>query len=322
MSENGLIAVVKEAGLPEAQTKMALEQFQGFFNHASKFEEEARAIEVTGVEQVDEMARARELRLELKHIRVETEKRRKVLKAQSLREGKAIDGMANIIKAIVVPLEEHLTNQEMYAENQEKKRRAALATIREEELGKLCDYPRTYNLEGMSEDEYEAVKIGLEAQRDKKIADEKKAEEERLAEIERQKKIEAENERLRKEAEKKKKEHEAALEKERKEREAEAAKIRAEEEKKLKAEREKREAIEKEMRERKAEEDRIAEEQRKAELKAQRAPDKKKLEQLGRDLALFPLPEVKSNAAQAIIDAVSQDLSNLIAFVAKETNEL
>jgi hypothetical protein len=38
------------------------------------------------------------------------------LKEQALREGKAVDGIANVLKALIVPLEEHLDKQERFVE--------------------------------------------------------------------------------------------------------------------------------------------------------------------------------------------------------------
>jgi len=85
--------------------------------------DKANAIKVTGAGDVAAMKLARTTRLSLKNIRVEVEKTRKSLKEESLREGKAIDGMANIVKFLIVPVEQGLQEKEDFVKLAESHRK-------------------------------------------------------------------------------------------------------------------------------------------------------------------------------------------------------
>lgn len=115
-SENQLQVIVQESGLGTAKAADIMEQFKGYFDIAAEWEAKAKAIVVTDASQKEEMQVAREGRLFLRDKRIAIEKRRKVIKEQALREGKAIDGIANVLKALIVPIEEHLAAQENFIE--------------------------------------------------------------------------------------------------------------------------------------------------------------------------------------------------------------
>jgi len=124
--ENQLALIVSESGLDESKAAVLLENFQGFFELAGEWEQKAKVLVVTNESQVAEMKMAREGRLFLKEKRVAVEKTRKELKEQSLREGKAIDGIANVLKALIVPIEEYLDKQEHFIELREAEKAEAL----------------------------------------------------------------------------------------------------------------------------------------------------------------------------------------------------
>jgi len=197
MEEKSLQVIVQESGIEETKAQYLLDNFQEYFAIAADWETKAKAIVVTDESQVAEMKMAREGRLFLRQKRIAVEKARKQLKEQALREGKAIDGIANVLKALIVPIEEYLDEQEHFVEIKQQA---------EEEARRL-----------------EAEK----ALREKEEAERKAKEEE-------QKRIVAENERLRKETEARQrqleKERAEADERIRKEREAADAKIRKERE--------------------------------------------------------------------------------------------
>lgn len=115
---NQLEMIVRDSGMEieSPKAKMLLEQFSDYFNIAADWEAKAKILLVTDASQITEMKMAREGRLFLRKKRIAIEKTRKELKEQSLREGKAIDGMANILKALIVPIEEHLDKQEHFVE--------------------------------------------------------------------------------------------------------------------------------------------------------------------------------------------------------------
>lgn len=191
--ENQLEVIVKQYDLEEAKAKTMLTQFSGYFDMAAEWETKAKAIQVTDESQTGDMAMAREGRLFLREKRLAVENTRKKLKEQSLREGRAIDGIANVLKALIVPIEDHLKEQEDFVKIKREREEA----IRREE-----------------------------AERALREKEQREAEEREAAERERQAKMAAELERLREEQEKQEKQ----LEAERKKREASEKKRKAEQE--------------------------------------------------------------------------------------------
>lgn len=116
-----LAVIVKESGLDSTKAQVLLDNFSGYFQIASEWEEKAKTIIVKDVSQKAEMEMARVGRLFLREKRIKIEKTRKELKEKALREGKAIDGIANILKALIVPIEEYLEQQEKFVEIKAKK---------------------------------------------------------------------------------------------------------------------------------------------------------------------------------------------------------
>lgn len=125
MAENQLQVIVNQSGLEPTKAKYILEQFTDYFNIADEWQTKARAIVVTNASQTADMEMARVGRLFLREKRIAVENARKNLKEQSLREGKAIDGIANVLKALIVPIEEYLEHQEKFVEIQEEAKREA-----------------------------------------------------------------------------------------------------------------------------------------------------------------------------------------------------
>src|SRR3990167_3308408 len=124
--ENQLAVIIKESQLEHTKAQYILENFQDYFKIASEWEVKASTIQVTNVEQKTEMKMAREARLFLRDKRIDVEKARKRLKEQSLREGKAIDGIANVLKALIEPIEQYLDKQEHFVELQQTEEEARL----------------------------------------------------------------------------------------------------------------------------------------------------------------------------------------------------
>lgn len=114
--ENQLSVIVKESGLEKTKAQILLDNFSNYFQIAGEWEKKAKAIVVSNANQITEMKMARVGRLFLREKRIAIEKTRKNLKEQALREGKAIDGIANILKALIVPIEEYLEKQEKFVE--------------------------------------------------------------------------------------------------------------------------------------------------------------------------------------------------------------
>ena len=201
--------VVRENNLDEAKQESIVSQFGGFLEKAKAFADEAKKIKITTVEQVDDMKKARALRLEIKAIRTNAENIRKQLKEQALREGRAIDGAANIVKALTVPVEQYLEDQEKFAERLEAARIDKLAEERTAQLAEYVDDVSIYDVRTMSKAGFDELLSMHKKAHDDKIAAEKKAEEARIAkekadQIE-QERIKKENETLKAEAEAKEK---------------------------------------------------------------------------------------------------------------------
>ena len=115
-----LVLIAQQEGLQPSKVDDLMKSFAGYFNQARTLAEEAKSIVVKDETQTDLMLKARETRLALKNIRVEAEKTKIQLKEQSLREGNAIQGVYNVIKALIVPVEEHLEKQEKFIEKIEE----------------------------------------------------------------------------------------------------------------------------------------------------------------------------------------------------------
>ena len=233
---NELSVIVQEANLEPTQSQEIIVYFSAFLSEVQKYERDAMAINITSANQTEDMARARDIRKILKGLRCDCENSRKERKEMYLRVGKAIDGAANIVKALIVPIEEHLEKQEKFVENLERERVAKMVEDRKEALTPYLPDPSIYPLDQMSEEAFATLLDNSKRAKEAREAEEKKAEEARLAkekaDAEERKRIEEENKQLKADAEAK-----AKIEAEEKaKRDAELAKERAEAQKKLEAE--------------------------------------------------------------------------------------
>jgi hypothetical protein len=135
---------------------------------------------------------AKRLKLDISKIRISTEKTRKEQKEEYLRAGKAIDGVANIVKWAVIDKEKKLELIEKHFENLEKERLEKLEHDRREMLSSYCDMLPD-GLAIMSEEVFDAFLNAKKKEYEERIAAEKKAEKERIEAI---KKEELKNSRL------------------------------------------------------------------------------------------------------------------------------
>ena len=104
--------MVKEAQLDQSRADYLLQNFSGHFKEAAEWAKKAKDIIVTNENQTVMMEIARTGRLFLSKKRQEIEKARKWMKEPALREGQAIDKIANLLKDTIIPTEEHLRRQE------------------------------------------------------------------------------------------------------------------------------------------------------------------------------------------------------------------
>ena len=250
-----LVKVVDSSGLELQTSNYIKERFLPFFEQAEDWRSKAESLVVTDASQIEEMKMARTARLALKQIRSSADKTRKELKEDSLRYGKAVQGVYNMIEHLIVPIESHLQEQEDFIEIQEAKRKAELKAKREIELKPFADFvPYGLDLGEISEEDYNKALNGAKLQLQAKIEADKKAEQERIAkqkaEEEERQRVITENARLKAEAQAKEKElaeSRAKAEAQRKELEAKARKQKADYDAKLKAEREAKEKLESEL---------------------------------------------------------------------------
>lgn len=343
--------VPAEIGLDLAAKNSLELAFSGFFQQAAKWKKQAAAI--------TDPKLARTARLELKNLRVAAEKKRKELKEDSLRMGKAIDGANNVFLALVVPIEKSLEDIEKAEERRIAEELRQRTEVRVAELRPFVDPALPMPaVGGMTEDQFQATLADAKLLHDMKLEAARKAEEERLereAEAARERvRIAEENERLRKEAAEReaqlKAEREAA-EAERRRIEEEARKQREEAEAKAKAERDKLEAAARAEREkaeaaaaaerkkrekieaeaaalrREAEEKRKAEEKRQADelaakAAAAKAPDREKLIAFAATVRALSPGEMATAAGNQVVGEIADQVAKFAAWIEKKAATL
>jgi len=153
----------------------------------------------------DVCGKAKRIRLDIAKVRIATEKARKEEKEIYLRAGKAVDGVANILKWAVGEKEQKLKDIENYFERIEKERLEKLQQKRVEELSAYVADAEERELNSMDEEVWNAYLGAKKKEYEDRIKAERKAEAERIAkekaEAEEAERIRKENEKLRKEAE-------------------------------------------------------------------------------------------------------------------------
>lgn len=319
---NALMQVI-EGEHVEPQTAIAIQSaFSTFFAEADEWRIKAQAIKVTDVSQKADMAMARVIRLKLREIRVSADKKRKDLKEDSLRYGRAVQGAYNILDFLISPLEKTLEEQEKFAEVQEAKRQAELKTSREIQLAPWKEFvPFGMDFGKMSEDDFAKILSGAKLQHQAKIDAEEKSEAERqekikAEEVERQR-IREENEKLRIENEAKEKAlaaERAKAESERLAAEKLAAKAKAESDAKLAAERAERERLENEIKAKAQAEADEKERQRLIAEKAAAAPDIEKVIKWSRDSWEFVshVPTLSNREISEQVDSAAKAISGIL----------
>lgn len=193
-----MATAIRETFNPMADMLERMEdQYNNIINEASQ--------EITE----DVTKRAKRTRLDISKVRIATDKARKEQKNQYLIAGRAIDGVANILKLAVSTKEDKLKEIENYFENFEKERLMKLQSDREKQLSKYIDDSEDRHLSSMDEDVWIAYINTKKQEYEDKIRAEKQAEldrietEKRLAEE--REAIELENKKLKREAEEKEK---------------------------------------------------------------------------------------------------------------------
>lgn len=170
-----LTKTIDQSGLNAGKAAILKDEFLPIINSINEWEDKAMAIIVDNENQKQEMNLARTMRLELKDVRVRADKKRKELKEDSIREGKAIQEVYNYIEMRVKTLEEHLSEQENFAEIQRMKREATLHKERMDIMEPYFEFtPINANYGSMDQDDFDKLLAGA------RLAKKDKEEQERI----------------------------------------------------------------------------------------------------------------------------------------------
>lgn len=336
--KNELTQIIEQEKIIPTQAEFLLQNFKAIFERAKGLEVQARAIKVTSIEQVDEMKKARELRIIIKNLRCDANNKRVELKEESIRTGKAIQGFYNVIDALTKPMEDYLENQEKFAERIKEQEKTELAIKRQELLIKYVEDISVYNLKEMSEAGFNELLKSSEIAYNNRIAAEKKVEQ---ARIEKEQKLELHRNRkdllipywafldgvdlndlsvLEEEQFKKvlaqAKIKQTTYDKEQKEKDALLKKQQEEIDEQNRKQQEINDRIAKEKLEQEEKERKELENKRQAEL----APDKDKLASLANSLMLIEYPELKDKKAVEILDNVKELIKKVNIYIVKNIN--
>lgn len=193
--------IIEETGLELSKSTAIQNAFGNFYSKIAEWKSELPSVTVTAYDQGDKILKARELRLEVRAARLEITKLHKELKADALKEGRAIDAVKNFALSELEPLEEAFKLNENYIAIQEELR---LSKLREERMAIMIQYQDVLPVhqtayELMSEEDFQAqVKMAKIAVRmkEEEEAELKKAEEERHAKEEQERARIAEEQRI------------------------------------------------------------------------------------------------------------------------------
>jgi len=333
-----LAIVAEQSSIPADRSQFLLDSFAPLHAEMQPLLEQAREINVTDPTQLTEMKQAGQLRKDLKAVRCKVENTRKALKESSIREGKAIEGMANVLKYLIEPVEQRMEEVEKFAERIEAARKAKLQSSRLELLKPYGVDAAFYDLANMPEPTFAQLLDSSRLAHEARVEAARKAEADRVAaekaRIEEEARIRAENERLRKEAEEQAKAaaaERAKAEAERKAIEEKARKELEEAERQAAAERarveaERKAAAEVARKEREAIEAKAAEEHRKLqEAAAAERAERERLERAERERVAAELAKRKAEEAAKKKAARAPDadkVRSIAAAIAEKTSSL
>ncbi len=156
--------------------------FKAMFADARAAIDRAKLIKVTSIDQKRLMKEARELRLTIREKRTDSAKAHKRLKEGFLRGGRALDGILNVMKALTVPVEEYLLEQETFADRAEAAQKETLRSARAEALQAHGADPALYAALGdLTEDQWATALQSAVDARTKRERDAQEAEDIRAA---------------------------------------------------------------------------------------------------------------------------------------------
>jgi hypothetical protein len=321
--DNELLPAISETGVDTEIQQMLVERFTPFLEQVREWKQKAETLVVTDISQTAEMKMARVARLAIRDIRLDADKTRKELKEDSLRYGRAVQGVYNVIEAAISPIEKHLEEQEKFKEREEAKQRAILKAKREDEAEPLRQYiPYGIDFSEITQEDFNKLINGAKLQRQQAIELAEKAEADRVArlksEAEERERLRVENERLKSEAEEREKElqdERNKLEQHQRAANIEAARLRKEAEAAAAEQRAEADRLQKELDDKKAAEQR-AEADRLAAIESDLSKgDKAKFADLLEDLKSFKTKfEFKSKKYKMLYIAIAELIEKIIVY--------
>lgn len=320
-----VIDVIESSGLEPDTTRSLKEKFLPFWEQVVSWKEKAEMLVVTDESQTAEMKMARTARLALRQVRIDADKTRKALKEDSIRYGKAVQGVYNVIDYLVRPIEEHLLKQEQFIEIRQQEARARINEEREAiaaPLSGFIDYtalpPTNAPWADITEEQFRATLDNARKRKKAHEAEQARLEAERIAKEKEDKRIRQENAKLKAEAE----QRERQAQEERRKLEEQARKEREEAARALAAERAERERLEKEAKAKQEEERKAKEAYEEARRKARAAPDKEKLLAFASELEGYAFPDLETKEAQSLIGNAKQSFSNLAKYIREQAEKI
>lgn len=315
------------------------------FNGVSKMREQLETVIVADENDKTNMKLANTIRLGVRQVRLDAEKtfdaKRAEVQSQML-SYKTEDQLwlkaKQTMQILTKEIEENARWKEETRQRFEAEQKELKVQQRILQVAKFAPELQRAEFENMSDDSFNLFVAGIEKQYNDRIESERKAEEEKIAkekaEAEERERIRIENERLKAEAEAKERQladERVKAEAERKAIEEKARKEKAAADAKLKAEREAKEKLESELKaksEAEAKAKRDAEAKAAAELKAKQdaekkakaAPDKAKLNDFAKMLDELPLPELKSEEANKVLNDAKTLLAKVSAFIREKSS--
>ncbi len=181
--EMTVIQAAENAGLSKSKAEQIKKTFLPMSRMVENFEVAYKKI-VKVKKITPELCKdARILRLNIAKIRTATDKLRKKEKEEHIRAGKAIDGVANVLKWAVKDKEDHLEEIEKHFERLEAEKREKLKDEREAELREFKVDGSAFDLGNMEQVVWDNYISGVRLNHIEKIKEQEKAQEEKEAAI-------------------------------------------------------------------------------------------------------------------------------------------
>jgi hypothetical protein len=322
--------------LPRADAEAIL---NGYLAKAQALRHTAETLTVTVITDTAGLTLARNTRLSLRAIRIETEKRRVAMVEDMTRETRRINAAAKAVKDFIEPLEERLLEQEQFVDREKERLLNERRQTRLTELSPFLTSQPPADVGLMEPDVYASFLAdaktlhGIKVQREREAEEARQAQEK--ADAEERERMRLENEKLRAEAEAREaeahREREAAAAKQR-EIEAAAAKELKEAADALAKEREAREAAERRQQQAAAAEQRRINEELRAEearraaeaqaaRKAAAAPDKQKLMAFVSLIQALPVPMLSAGNHHIQTDLIRR-LAGAVTWIKAQADEI